>query len=121
MAKLVMLITSRIGEIHTVGEGWKKAGAPGVTFIEGYGLRRLQEASKSGEILPGMLSLLEIMRDNEETSMVALTLIEDETIIDKLQAAAEAVLGSLYDPGSGIFFVINVERAVGLRDYASEK
>jgi hypothetical protein len=30
-----------------------------------------------------------------------------------------ALLVLLYTPGSGIFFVINVERAVGLRDYES--
>ena len=89
MAKLVVLITSRIGETHSIGEAWKKAGAPGVTFVEGYGLRRLQEASKSVEILPGMLSLMEILRDNEETSMVILTLFEDDTLVDKLQQACE--------------------------------
>ncbi len=119
MAKLVILITSRISEVHSVGEAWKQAGAAGVTFVEGYGLRRLEEASKSAEILPGMLSLLEIMRDNEETSMVILTVTEDDTLVDKLQKATEDVLGSLYAPGSGVFFAITLDRIVGLRDYSS--
>ena len=120
MAKLVILITSNVSEVHNIGDAWKKAGAPGVTFIEGFGIRRLQEASGKAEILPGMLSLLEILRDNEETSMVVLSLIEDETLVEKLQSATESILGSLYAPHSGVFFVINVERAVGLRDYERE-
>lgn len=120
MAKLVILITSRVSEVHTIGEAWKKAGAPGVSFLEGYGLRRLQEARNSAEILPGVLSLLEILRDNEETSMVVLSVIDDESIVDKLQAATESILGSLYSPGSGIFFVVPIDRLVGLRDYDSE-
>jgi hypothetical protein len=40
--------------------------APGVTFIESYGLRRLQEKSGSMEVLPGVMSMLEILRQSEE-------------------------------------------------------
>ena len=120
MAKLVILITSRLEEVHAVGEAWKKAGAPGVTFIEGYGLRRLQEIRNSTEILPGVVSLLEILRDGEQTSMVILSLIEDDTLVPKLQHTTEGVLGDLHTPGSGIFFAIPVELAAGLRDYDKE-
>lgn len=117
MATLVVLITSRVEEAHTIGEAWQAAGAPGVTFIEGYGLRRLQEASKSAEILPGVLSLFEILRDNEETSIVILALLENEAIVDALVAATEGVIGSLQSPNNGILFSLNVDRAVGIRGY----
>ena len=120
MAKLVILITSRLEEVHAVGEAWKSAGAPGVTFLEGYGIRRLQAVKNSGEILPGVISLMDILRDSEQTSMVVLSLIEDATLIPKLQQTTEAVLGDLHTPGSGIFFVVPVDQVVGLRDYDSE-
>ncbi len=115
MQKLVILITSRIEDCHMVGEAWQTAGAPGVTLIESYGLRRLQEASKSLEVLPGAMSLLEILRDNDEIKSVTLLSVVGEQQVDALVRATEDVLGDLHQPNTGVLFVIDVERAVGLR------
>ena len=41
MAKLVVLITGQVEEGHVIGQAWQAAGAPSVTLVEGYGLRRL--------------------------------------------------------------------------------
>ncbi len=120
MAKLVILITARLEQVHAIGEAWKEAGAPGVTFLEGFGLGRLHEISKSTEILSGMLSLFDTLRDSEQTSMVILSLIEKDQQIGAMQKATEAILGDLYTPGSGVFFVIPVEHAVGLSDLNSD-
>lgn len=115
MSKLVVLITSRVEEGHNIGEAWQKAGAPGVTFIESYGLRRLQEISKSLEVLTGTFSLFEILRQEEETSLFVLSVVQDDALVDKLLDAAQAVLGDLLLPNTGIAFVIDVERVVGVR------
>lgn len=118
MQKLVVLITSRVEECHTVGEAWQKAGAPGVTLIESYGLRRIQEASRSLEVLPGMLSLLEILRETDEIrSMILLSVVEAPQV-DALVTATEAILGDLNIPNTGVLFVLDVARTVGLRDHS---
>ncbi len=117
MSKLVILITSRVEDGHRVGDAWRDAGAPGVTFVESYGLRRLQEASKSQEVLPGLVSMLEILRQDEETSLIVLTLVEDDTVADQLLHISETILGDLLLPNTGIAFVIDVARALGIRDH----
>ncbi|HEX2908739.1 MAG TPA: hypothetical protein VHO69_17845 [Phototrophicaceae bacterium] len=117
MAKLVILITSRIDECHNVGEAWQAAGAPGVTLLESYGLRRMQEASKSLELLPGILSLMEILRENEEIKSGTLLALVENQHVDALIQAAETILGDLNLPNNGVLFVIDVERTVGLRDH----
>jgi nitrogen regulatory protein PII len=116
MAKLVILITGRDDEAHNIGEAWRQAGAPGVTVIEGYGLQQLKE--QSTEILPGMMSMFDILRRNDPTSIIMLALIENDGIIDRIEEATQHILGDLRDPNNGIFFVLNVERAVGIRDHA---
>lgn len=118
MQKLVILITSRIEDCHTVGEAWQAAGAPGVTLIESFGLRRLQQASKSLEVLPGTLSLLEILRDNDEIKSVTLLSVVEEPQVDALVRATENILGDLHQPNAGVLFVIDVERAFGLHDHS---
>ena len=115
MPKLVILITSRVEDCHTVGEAWQAAGAPGVTLIESYGLRRLQEVSQSLEVLPGALSLLEILRDNDEIKSVTMLSVVEENGVEALIRATETVLGDLHQPNTGVLFVIDVERTVGLR------
>lgn len=118
MSKLVILITSRIEEGHQIGEAWQQAGAPGVTFIESYGIRRMQEASKSGELLPGMMSLFEILRQQEETSLVVLSVVDNDDTVNHLIDATRDVLGDLLSPHTGLVFVIDVERAIGVRDHS---
>ena len=117
MSKLVVLITGRVEDGHRVGEAWRDAGAPGVTFIESYGLRSLQEASSSMEVLPGLVSMFEILRQQEETSLIVLSVTEDDTIVDALIKAAEDILGDLMLPNNGIAFVLDVVRTIGVRDH----
>ena len=117
MAKLVILITAQVEQVHQIGEEWHKAGAPGTTVIEGFGLQSLKDLTASAEVLPGALSLLEIMRENEPTSMVLLTLVDDHSLVDALQAATEAILGDLRTPNNGIFFAIDIERAIGIQHH----
>ena len=117
MSKLVILITSRIEEGHQIGEAWQKVGAPGVTFVESYGLRRLQEASKSTELLAGMMSMFEILRQQDETSLIVLSIVDDDATVNHLLDATKAVLGDLLSPNTGVAFVIDVERAIGVRDH----
>ena len=117
MSKLVILITAQVEAGHRVGEAWRDAGAPGVTFIESYGIRKLQEASGSMEVLPGLVSMLEILRQQEETSLIVLTLVDDDKIVDALFTAAESILDSLLLPENGIAFVLDVARTLGVRDH----
>jgi hypothetical protein len=115
MAKLVVLITARDDVAQQVGESWRSAGAPGVTIIEGHGLQRIQELGKTGEILPGMLSLADILRSNSPSAFIMLSLLENGELIDAMLSNTQAILGDLHTPENGIFFVIDVERAVGIR------
>jgi nitrogen regulatory protein PII len=118
MSKLVILITSRIEEGHQIGEAWQTAGAPGVTYIESYGLRRLQEVSKSAELLPGMMSMFEILRQQEETSLIVLSVVDNDDTVNKLVSVTQEVLGDLLSPNTGVLFVLDVARAIGVRDHS---
>jgi hypothetical protein len=117
MSKLVVLITARVEDGHRVGEAWRNAGAPGVTFIESYGLRSLQEASSSMEVLPGLVSMFELLRQQEETSLIVLSVVDDDSIVDRLIQEAETILGDLMLPRNGIAFVLDATRTIGVRDH----
>jgi hypothetical protein len=117
MSKLVVLVTPLLEEAHEVVEAWQQIGVPGVTLIESYGLRQLKEASQHVEVLSGMMSMLEIMRSRERASVILFSLIKDSALVDRLIDAVDSIIGDLNGPDNGILFVIDVERAVGLRPY----
>lgn len=114
MSKLVLLITPRLDASHEIGEAWQQAGAPGVTLVESHGLYRVQERTKSMQVLPGMMSMLEILRQNEEHNVMVFSVVDDH-LVDSLIAAAEAVTGDITDDNNGVIFVLDVERVLGVR------
>ncbi len=113
MPKAVFLITSQTDKALEIAEAWQAAGAPGVTLLASYGLRRLQERSRSLE-LPLFVSMASVLRDLEETSEIIFSIVE-APLVDALIEAAGKVLGDLLLPNTGILFVIDVERVVGMR------
>jgi len=117
MTKLVILITPLLDEAHDIADAWQQAGAPGVTFIESYGLGRLKQTVHNIEVLPGMMSMLDILRSREQTSITLMSIVSDTDLVDKMIDAAQAITGDLDIPNNGLIFVIDVERVVGLVPY----
>ncbi|MBL8145512.1 MAG: hypothetical protein JNL34_03930 [Anaerolineae bacterium] len=114
MAKLVVLITAQADSALDVATLWREAGAPGVTFIEGYGVRSLHQAAKSLEVPSGMLSMLDIMRHATTNSVVTLSLVNDAALASRMLELVEAELGDMHAPHKGIAFVLDVSEVVGL-------
>ncbi|MBP8974186.1 MAG: hypothetical protein KBH93_09950 [Anaerolineae bacterium] len=115
MAKMVLVITTKIERGLEVAEAWEELGAPGVTLIESHGLHRLRERSKTLEINL-IVSLTSLMRQMEETNQIIFSVVDDD-LVDSLIDAAGDVLGAV-DPnwqGVGVAFVLPVERTVGMR------
>lgn len=112
--KLVILITTQIDKGLEIAEAWEASGASGVTLIESFGLHHLREKSKSLE-LPLFVSMAQVMRQIEETNQTIFSVV-DEALVDPLMEATVRVLGrDLDQPNTGVAFVLDVERVIGLR------
>jgi nitrogen regulatory protein PII len=118
--KLLILINSKIEDSLEVAEAWQQAGVPGVTIIPSHGLYSLQEHVRQGEVeLPRMVAsmssaLAYIMQNVETSTNIILSVVEPE-MVETLIAVTERVLGDLTQPHNGVVFVLDVERAVGIR------
>ncbi|HML24160.1 MAG TPA: hypothetical protein PKD09_21075 [Aggregatilinea sp.] len=112
MAKLVILITPQMEKGLEVAEAWEAAGAAGVTLIESYGLHHVREKSRTKE-LPLFVSMVNVLRQVEETNQTILSVVPDE-LVDSLLDAACSVLGDLRtQPDTGVAFVLDVDRIFG--------
>lgn len=115
MAKLVIMITSRIDAGYDIGEAWQTVGAPGVTLINSYGLHRMQQTSKTSDIIPDIMSMLDMVRDRHENNLILLSIVQNAATADRLIAAADEILGGFSSPDSGLIFTIDLETVVGLK------
>lgn len=122
--KLVILITAQIENGLAVAQEWQEAGAPGVTILRSHGLYTLQGEVQRGAVeLPRMISsmataMASIIDDVEERGELVLSVVEDDQV-DALIAASREVLGDLDQPNQGVLFVLDVERAIGVRRHDS--
>ena len=120
--KLVILITAKNEYGLEIAESWQKAGAPGVTIISTHGLHTLQTQVRSGNLeLPRLVvsmaaAMAHIIDDTEEKGNLFLSMVDDH-LVDNLLEGATKFLGDLTEPGSGVMFVLPVERTVGMVYY----
>jgi nitrogen regulatory protein PII len=120
MSKLVVLITTHIDKGLAVAEAWDAAGAPGVTLIDSFGLHHLRQRSKALE-LPLFVSMAQVMREIEQTNQTIFSVVDD-SLVDSLIEAACRALGTttLAKPDTGVMFVIDVERIIGMPPYTTQ-
>ncbi|MFN8377492.1 MAG: hypothetical protein U0452_02375 [Anaerolineae bacterium] len=114
MAKLIVLITAQPDSARDIGVAWKNAGAPGVTFLDGFGLQSLRQAAGSLEILSGTTSMLEILRQTTTSVVLVLSVVENEELVPRLMDVTQSIVGDMHQPDKGILFVLDVERALGV-------
>ena len=114
MMKLVILITAQTERTLEIATAWQKAGASGVTILEGYGLHRLQEHMEIRDDLPLIPSLSALMHGKEvETHLLISTV--DAALAEALHRETVSILGDLTLPGNGIILTIDIASISGLR------
>ena len=111
--KLVILITGRTDKSLSVAQAWEKAGASGVTILEGYGLRSLTDRLPIRDDVGLLPSLAKLMSQQEVSTMLLVSLVPDE-LVPALQQATTGILGELTLPNNGIMLTLAVEDAIGV-------
>lgn len=111
MAKLVVLVTTRVEKTLALAEAWQKAGAPGVTLVPSHGFRSLQERTRKLE-LPHFVNLATILKQVDVTTQLLFSVVDDH-LVGALTEATRSVLRDPLTPETGVGFVVDVERLFG--------
>jgi nitrogen regulatory protein PII len=118
--KLVIVITSEVTNGLDIANAWEAAGAPGVTILPAHGLQSLKQAAREGEIeIPRMRRsfgnvIAGVLRNIAPRCELVLSVVEDD-MVEALVARSREFL-NLDEPNQGILFVLEVERAIGVRN-----
>ena len=114
MFHMVVLVLDDPDQCRAVLDAWEAAGAPGVTILDSSGLGRVRRATLRDD-LPLMPSLSDLLQRDEDRHRTLFSLIKDQSQIETIVQATQAVIGDLDNKDTGVLFVLPVSQVYGLR------
>lgn len=93
---------------------WEAAGVHRATVLFSTGMRRLRQKEGMRDDIPLMPSLDNFYEAPQTFSRTIFTTAKDESMIDKILAATERVVGDLSNHETGVMLILPVIRAHGL-------
>jgi hypothetical protein len=95
-------------------DAWKEIGVQRATVFFSTGMRRLHQKEGMRDDIPLMPSLESFYEVPQTFSRTIFTTARDESMIDRILAATERVVGNLNNHETGVLLVLPVIRAHGL-------
>lgn len=117
MIELVVLVLADEQRLDAVLEGWKAAGASGITILESTGLGKVHDLLHRDD-LPLFPSLRDLLQEEQVAHCTLFTVAEGEALIDRLVAATVDVVGDLDQDDVGILFTLPIGRAYGIKPHS---
>ena len=112
---MILFILHDPEKLAALLDAWKEAGISGATVLFSTGMGRIQQNQSLRDDLPLLPSLEDFYPKIENLSRTIFSVVEDDTVIEKVITATEQVVGDLEKPDRGLFFVIPVSQVRGLR------
>lgn len=111
---LVLFVLNDAERLGDILNAWERVGVPGITILHSSGLGRARQQTGIWDDLPLMPSLQSLLEHEELFSRTLFTVVDEESMIEKLVSAAQEVIGDLNLPSTGLLVVLPVSRVYGL-------
>lgn len=111
---LVLFVLNNPDLLNDVLTAWEEAGVSGVTVIPSTGLGRIRQKNGVREDVPLMPALEDFYRPTSDVNYTLFSVVESETLAQKVVRATEQIVGSLDQPRNGILIVLPVAQAYGV-------
>ena len=113
MSYLVTLVLDDPDRCQDVLDAWEEAGAPGVTILDSSGLGRVRRAGIRDDV-PLMPSLSDLFRRQEDHHRTLFSVVKDQSQVEAIVQATQALIGELDRGHTGLLFVVPVSQVYGL-------
>ncbi len=117
MAHLLVVILEDLERLPPLLRAWRRIGVPGVTLLSSVGGYR----AETWLTRVGLGGLSRLFEGGEVKQRMLLSLIDDEELLARAIAEADAVVEGFDRPHSGILFALPVTDVLGLRKRYEEK
>ena len=107
--KLIVFVLNNEDLLEQVLEAYAEAGIQGATILDSEGMGRFLTYE-----IPLFAEFRRFMKGNKPYNKTIISVVRDEELIPRLEKLLDNVCGGLRNPGTGIFFTVPVDYAVGL-------
>lgn len=97
---MVMFVLDDPEKLDSILDAWESIGVSGVTFVDSTGINRRRRARQVGTTF--MAGINRLMSGTQETHLTLFVIVKDEQMVEKCLAAAEAIVGDLGEPNTGV-------------------
>jgi len=112
---MILFVLHDAEKLKAVLDAWEEAGIEGATVLFNTGIGRLRESQALRDDLPILPSVEDFLPIPEPLGRTLFTLTNDESLIPKIVAATERVVGDLNEPDRGILAILPTTGIYGLR------
>jgi len=107
--KLLVFVLNNEEYLEEVLEAYVEADVAGATILDSEGMGRFLTYE-----VPLFAGFKEFMKGNRPYNKTIISVIREQTAVDKLKKLVDNIVGGLDKPGTGIMFTVPVDWAAGL-------
>ncbi|MFP4113793.1 MAG: hypothetical protein ACOC2Y_08335 [Spirochaetota bacterium] len=107
--RLIVFVLNREELLERVLEAYVEVGITGATILDSEGMGRFLTYE-----VPLFADFKEFMKGNKPYNKTILSVVDDDSLFERLRTILDEVCGGLSSPGTGILFSLPVDTAVGL-------
>lgn len=113
--KLLVFVLNNEAFLEEVMEAYVEAGITGSTILDSEGMGRFLTYE-----VPLFEGFKDFMKGNKPYNKTIFSVVHNEEVVQQAKKLVEKIVGSLYNPGTGIMFTLPVDWAAGLVGEAEE-
>jgi len=107
--KLLVFVLNNEELLEEVLEAYIEAGVTGATILDSEGMGRFLTYE-----VPLFAGFKEFMKGNRPYNKTIISVIRDDSTVERLRKLLDEIVGGLENPGTGIMFTLPVDWASGL-------
>lgn len=111
---LILFVMHNPDLLEELLAAWEHTGVQRATIMLSTGMRKLRLKDGLRDDIPLLPSLDDFYETPQDVSRTIFTTAKDESMIDKILATTESVVGDLHHHETGVFLVLPMVRAHGL-------
>jgi nitrogen regulatory protein PII len=114
---MILFVLNDPDRLEQVLDVWEQAGVSGITVLPSTGLGRIRQKEGLRDDMPLIPGLEDFYHHQSDINHTLFTLVDEETLVQKVVQATEDLVGSLEEPGNGIMAILPTVSVHGLIKY----
>jgi nitrogen regulatory protein PII len=113
--KLLVFVLNKEELLEDVMAAYMEAGVPGATILDSEGMGHFLTYE-----VPLFADFKDFMRGNKPYNKTIFSVLDDDSVLPKLEKLLDRICGGLSSPGTGIIFTVPVDYCRGRHNDAPE-